>query len=53
VLAIGFAIRSPQAHESAPVAADTEKVDIERVANTLEELDILMPAAPLPPASAM
>jgi anti-sigma factor RsiW len=53
VLAIGFAIRSPQAHESAPVAADTEKVDIERVANTLEELDILMPAAPQPPASAM
>jgi anti-sigma factor RsiW len=52
VLAIGFVVRAPQTREAAPVA-DSEKVDIERVANTLEELDMLIPAAPQQPASAM
>ena len=51
VLVVGFVVRSPQSHEIAPVA-DTEKVDIEQVANTLEELDMLIPATPQP-ASAM
>ena len=52
VLVIGFVVRAPHAREAAPVA-DSERVDIERVANTLEELDMLIPAAPQQPASAM
>ncbi|HLX45373.1 MAG TPA: zf-HC2 domain-containing protein [Bryobacteraceae bacterium] len=52
VLVIGFTVRAPQTREAAPVV-DSEKVDIEQVANTLEELDMLIPAAPQQPASAM
>jgi hypothetical protein len=52
VLVIGFMVRAPQTRDAAPVV-DPEKVDIEQVANTLEELDMLIPTAPQQPASAM
>lgn len=42
VLMAAFLMRAPHSHETAQ--PDTEKVDIEQVANTLEELDMLTPA---------
>jgi anti-sigma factor RsiW len=43
VLMAAFLMRAPHSHETAS-QPDTEKVDIEQVANTLEELDMLTPA---------
>jgi len=47
-LMAAFLMRPPNSHEThsheAVSQSDTEKVDIEQVANTLEELDMLTPA---------
>lgn len=51
VLVVGFLVRPPHQNEPVP-QVDAERVDIEQVANTLEELDMLTPAT-APPASAM
>lgn len=58
VLAVGFLIETPRAAQApAPSSAqvETQNVDIEQVANALEELDLLMPStssAPTSPATA-
>jgi anti-sigma factor RsiW len=53
-LAVGFLVSTPPVMH-APVPAsqmETEHVDIEQVANALEELDLLMPPASPAPANA-
>jgi hypothetical protein len=50
VLVVGFLVRPAQAPD-AVAQVDAEKVDIEQVANALEELDMLMPAHPAHPAA--
>lgn len=50
VLAVGYLVDTPGAvHRPAPaktVQVETQHVDIEQVANALEELDLLMPSTP-------
>ncbi len=54
VIAVGFLAQMPaDRHAPAPqTRMETDHVDIEQVANALEELDLLMPATPSTPASA-
>lgn len=50
VLTLGFLVETPHATEAPAPAAnaqiESEHVDIEQVANALEELDLLMPSTP-------
>jgi hypothetical protein len=43
VLAVGFLVHVPQPAKTIPQMS-TDRVDIEQVANALEELDVLMPS---------
>jgi anti-sigma factor RsiW len=43
VLAVGFLVHVPRPVDSSPQMS-TDRVDIEQVANALEELDVLMPS---------
>jgi anti-sigma factor RsiW len=43
VLAVGFLVHVPQPAQTIPQMS-TDRVDIEQVANALEELDVLMPS---------
>jgi anti-sigma factor RsiW len=51
VLAAGLALRMPDATDGTQHVSRAEKVDIEQVEQTLEDLDILTPAAPAPAGS--
>ena len=52
VLAVGLMVRSPEPiHNTVQIVP--QRVDIEQVANTLDELDLLMPSQSSNPTSAM